>query len=285
MEFLAAIVFALFIWWFSTGLILYLDGLPRATFAWSMTGATIILVAALAGLVMSAADATPTGAFVAFTCAVVCWGWQEMTLYLGLITGPRRGPAAPGARGWTRLIHATQAILYHEVAILVMGLLIVALTWAGANQVGMWTYMILWWMRLSAKFNIFLGVPNHSAEFLPQQIAYLESYFKKQSMNLLFPVSVTVATAATVLLLVAAGRADAGSFEQASLTLLGALCALALLEHWFFVLPIDVTKLWGWGFASRDGGPAASETDEERPRWDRDKVASAEKVVYRAGAV
>ena len=45
MEFLAAIVFALFIWWFSTGLILYLDGLPRATFAWSMTGATIILAA------------------------------------------------------------------------------------------------------------------------------------------------------------------------------------------------------------------------------------------------
>jgi putative photosynthetic complex assembly protein 2 len=166
-----------------------------------------------------------------------------------------------------------------------MGLLIVALTWAGANQVGMWTYMILWWMRLSAKFNIFLGVPNHSAEFLPQQIAYLESYFKKQSMNLLFPVSVTVATAATVLLLVAAGRADAGSFEQVSLTLLGALCALALLEHWFFVLPIDVTKLWGWGFASRDGGPAAGETDDERPRWDRDKVGSAEKVVYRAGAV
>lgn len=285
MEFLAAIMFALFIWWFSTGLILYLDGLPRATFAWSMTAATIILAAALVGLVYSSNDVTPTGAFIAFTCAVVCWGWQEMTLYLGLITGPRKGPAAADVRGWTRLVHATQTILYHEVAILVMGLGIVALAWQGDNHVGVWTYMILWWMRLSAKFNIFLGVPNHSAEFLPHQIAYLETYFKKQSMNLLFPFSVTAATAATVLLLVAAGKAPTGSFEQVGLTLLGALCALALLEHWFFVVPVDVKKLWGWGFASREPGLQGSESDEERTRWDRSEVDRGKKFAYRAGAV
>ena len=36
----------------------------------------------------------------------------------------------------------------------------VALTWGGANQVGTWTFLVLWVMRLSAKLNVFLGVPN-----------------------------------------------------------------------------------------------------------------------------
>ena len=36
------VLYALFVWWFSTGLILYLDGLPRRTFRWSMLGATVL---------------------------------------------------------------------------------------------------------------------------------------------------------------------------------------------------------------------------------------------------
>jgi hypothetical protein len=32
----APVLFALFAWWFSTGIIIYLDGLPRHTYRWSM---------------------------------------------------------------------------------------------------------------------------------------------------------------------------------------------------------------------------------------------------------
>jgi putative photosynthetic complex assembly protein 2 len=41
------VLYALFLWWFSTGLILYLDGLPRRSFRWSMLVATGLLGAAL----------------------------------------------------------------------------------------------------------------------------------------------------------------------------------------------------------------------------------------------
>ena len=40
---LPPIFFALFVWWFSTGAILYLDGLPVPTFKWSMLAATLLL--------------------------------------------------------------------------------------------------------------------------------------------------------------------------------------------------------------------------------------------------
>ena len=51
------ILYTLFVWWFSTGLILYLDGLPRPTFRWSMAGASAVLAGALYGLAASSADA------------------------------------------------------------------------------------------------------------------------------------------------------------------------------------------------------------------------------------
>ena len=44
-----ALGFAIFIWWFSTGLILYLNGLPRWTFKWTLTGASFFLALALIG--------------------------------------------------------------------------------------------------------------------------------------------------------------------------------------------------------------------------------------------
>ena len=43
-------LFALFVWWFSTGAIMYLDGLPRRTFKWSMIGASLILAISLWGV-------------------------------------------------------------------------------------------------------------------------------------------------------------------------------------------------------------------------------------------
>jgi putative photosynthetic complex assembly protein 2 len=250
MELLAAGLYAVFVWWFSTGLILYLDGLPRTTHGWSLLAVTAIALAALVGLAASASDTTPLSAFIAFSCAIVCWGWQEMTLYLGILTGPRTEPADPGSRGWQRFSNAVQVILYHEIAIIVMGAVIVALTWNGANQVGLWTYIVLWLMRLSAKMNVFLGVPNHAAEFLPETIAYLHTYFKKRPTNVLFPVSVTVSTGVTFYLLHLSVAAPAGSFEETAFGLLGALAALAVIEHWFLVLPFSVNALWSWGLST-----------------------------------
>ena len=38
------VLYALFVWWFSTGLILYLDRLPRHTFRWSLLGAKVVFL-------------------------------------------------------------------------------------------------------------------------------------------------------------------------------------------------------------------------------------------------
>ena len=87
---IAATVFA---WWFSTGLILLLDGLRRETFRRSMAFATAFLLAALFGLWAVAEDTSVAGAYLGFLCGLAVWGWIELSFLTGLITGPRRTPA------------------------------------------------------------------------------------------------------------------------------------------------------------------------------------------------
>lgn len=253
------VLFVVLLWWFSTGVILFLDGLPRHTYRWSLAGATALLAASIGFLAAGRDDVSATGAYLAFTGAVLTWGWHEMSFLMGVVTGPRRLPLPEGCRGWRRFGYAVQTIVHHELAIAATGLLIVAVTWGGANQVGAWSFLILWGMRLSAKFNLFLGVRNWNEEFLPQHLRYLETYFARRPVNPLFPVSVAVSTGLGGVLLAAALAAETGSFEATALLLLATLLWLAVLEHWFMVVPLPTSALWSWGFQSRQGDEGATD--------------------------
>jgi putative photosynthetic complex assembly protein 2 len=245
------ILYALFVWWFSTGVIIYLDNLPSRTFRWSMLGATAILAWSLHGLAVSSADATPAGAYAAFTYGLLAWGWQEMSFFMGVVTGPRRQACAEGCSGWRHFGHAIQTCLYHELAIIVAAIAVVALTWGGANQVGLWTFMILWGMRQSAKLNVFLGVLNLNEQFLPPNLAFLKGFLNRKPMNLLFPVSVTVGTVIATILVQRAAAVDARPFAAIGFTFLSTMMILAIIEHWFLVLPLPFAALWNWGLASK----------------------------------
>ncbi len=262
-------VYTLFLWWFSTGAILYLDGLPRRTFRWSLLGASVLLAVALRGLAASSLDTSVAGAYVAFTCSLVVWGWNEMAFLMGYATGSRRSPCPPDCSGWRHFGHAIQAILHHELALLLSGAVVLALTWGGPNQVGAWTFLVLWAMRLSTKLNIYLGVPNLTEEFLPEDLAYLRSFFRNEPMNLLFPLSVTVSTTITVLVARAAFAPQESVAETTGLAFVLTLTALGVLEHWLLVVPLPAASLWSWGLRSREQGNGSSEHPETVPAPER----------------
>jgi len=245
------LLYVLLLWWFSTGVVLYLDGLPRRTHRWSLLGATAVALLALFGLTLGSREVSVIGAFVAFTGAVLVWGWLELSFLTGIVTGPRKHSCAQSCAGWRHFLHAVEAILYHELALIGGAALIAVATWDRPNQVGIWTFLILWGMRASAKLNLFLGVRNLSEDFLPEQLQYLKSFFSRKPMNLLFPVSATVSTVIGTLLLQVALADDTTAFEVAAFTLLATLMGLAVLEHWFLVLPVPANELWRWGLRSR----------------------------------
>ena len=255
--YLLPIVFTLFAWWFSTGVILYLNGLPRHTHPWTMLSATVLLGVALLGLAATRDDTRVSGAYIAFTCTLLVWAWQEVAFLLGYVTGPRRTPCPDGSTGWHRAALALQTLLHHELALIVLGAAVITLTWGGANPTGLATFVIFWVMRQSAKLNVFLGVRNLSEDFLPAHLKYLQTYFRRAPMNALFPISVLASSWFAVLLWQAAHAQGVSAFEATALSLAGTLLSLAILEHWFMVLPLPSQALWHWGLRSRATEPPA----------------------------
>ncbi len=249
------ILYAILIWWLSTGLILYLDGLPRRSHHWSMLGATALMPLAAWGLLAAGSMPSVTGAYLGFTCALIVWGWIEMSFLMGFVTGPRRSALPEGTRGWRRFVCAFETMAYHELLLVVALLLVLAAGIGGENPAGAWTFLALWVMRLSTKLNIFLGVRNLNEGWLPEHLRYLASYFNRRRMNVLFPFSIMASSLAVWLVFAAGFAAAPGSAEAVALLLVGSLLALGLIEHLFLVLPVSLDGLFRWGFRSRETAP------------------------------
>ena len=248
------ILYAIAIWWLSTGLILYLDGLSRPSHRWSMLAASALLPPAAWGLVAAGDMTSVAGAYLGFTCALVLWGWIEMSFLMGFVTGPRRSPLPEGAGGWRRFVCAFETVAHHELLLVISLALVLAIGVFGQNAAGAWTFLALWVMRLSTKLNIFLGVRNLNEGWLPEHLRYLASYFSRRPMNALFPFSVAASTTAVWSVLASGFAAGSGSADAAALLLVGTLLALGLVEHLFLVLPISLDGLFRWGLRSRGAG-------------------------------
>ena len=82
----------------------------------------------------------------------------------------------------------------------------------------------------------------------------------------------TGSTIACALLFGEASAAGADAFRAVGFTLLGTLMALAVLEHWFMVLPLPSEALWRWALRSRRWMAAAGAG--AAPRVDVDHSAA-----------
>src|SRR5579883_2026439 len=201
-----------------------------------MLVATGLLLGALWGIAALRNEVTPAGALLGFGCAILVWGWLEMSFLLGYVTGPRTTACPEGCHGWRHFGHALQAILYHEFALLAALGVVAAISGTAPNRTALWTLLILWGMRASAKLNLFLGVRNPGSGLLPARLQYLTSFFRHRSMNALFPFSVLGCLALLGWLLAPVLGGRLGAFQEVELALLVTLTTLGLLEHGLLVL-------------------------------------------------
>jgi putative photosynthetic complex assembly protein 2 len=153
--------------------------------------------------------------------------------------------------GWRRFQLAAATVLHHEIALALTALALVAFTWGQPNQTAALVFLALWALRLSAKFNLFLGAPYRSEEMLPPHLAHLASYFRRRRMNALLPVSLAVGAASAWMIGAAALQAQANALERTGGLLLVALIVLGLIEHVFMFLPPPNKLLWGWARQGR----------------------------------
>ena len=242
-----AALFALFVWWFSTGAILL--AVRRSD---QRGGHGMLVLAGLPflalgiGLVLGSLQGQSVwAAYQGFLGALAIWGWIELAFLAGVVTGPLRQPAVPGQTGVDRFLRAFSTLAYHEM-LLAFGLWwLVVVSDGAANKMALATYMILFVARICAKLNLFYGVPRINTEFVPDRLTHLTSYFTRGPVTFAFPVAITVLTAVVA---VCAERlwSSTSDVTLVGFALLTALAALALLEHWLMVVPLPDAKLWRW---------------------------------------
>ncbi len=244
-----ALLAAVLLWWFSTGAILVAvrlaeRGGKRAGLRATLLGLPLLALGGWAFLV-TLEDTGLMGVYGAFLGILALWGWVELAFLTGTVTGPHPVPCPPNRPGWERFLRAWSTIAYHEIVLTLLFAFVVLASLSAENMVGVYAYLILYFARISAKLNLFLGVARVNTEFLPRHLDHLGSHFKIARMNWFFPISVTLLTfalACWIERLVAAGTPA----DQAGFALLTGLTALALLEHWLLILPLPDAKLWRW---------------------------------------
>jgi len=251
---LTAFLLALFVWWFSTGAIFWAvsHGAGRAEV---FLTAPFALASAF-GLIWAAGPSSVEGALIGFGCAILIWGWFELAFLTGVLTGPNRCACPPGLNGPRHFLLAWGTLAHHEIALLATAIGLGTAVWTAPDHTGLWTFLILFFARISAKLNVYLGVPNLSHDLMPDAVAHMKTYFATRRMNWLFPVSVTLMTFAMACWIerLVAAQTEAAA---AGFTLLATLTGLALLEHWLMVLPFRDAALWQWMTKSRDTTGAA----------------------------
>ena len=244
-----AALFALFAWWFSTGAILWAvrhaDRRGQQARVICTIAGLPILALGIWGFGITLSNPGLPAAYGAFLSALAIWGWIELAFLTGAITGPNVYDCPDDTPEWERFIRAWGTIAYHEMLLVGVLVLIWIYGHGAINSFGLWTFTILYAARISAKLNLFYGVPRINTEFIPDALRHLPSHFRISRLNWLFPISITALSFATACWLERLYSATTAA-EAAGFALLSAITALALLEHWLMVLPVPDAKLWRW---------------------------------------
>jgi putative photosynthetic complex assembly protein 2 len=231
-------------WWFGTGVILWLDRLPPASFRWSLLGWTMLLILSFKGVYESMREVSVANAYLAFGSVIVMWGWHELAFLTGWITGPRKVALTENAQGWQRFKESVLVMLHHELALLINFGILWVMQVDQPNHVALCTYALLWFMRLSAKLNLFFGVPQNGAQYLPPHLVYLASYFRTRLITPWFVMSISAAIGTWCWLV---WQAQQGAMAiTTGWVMLATLLGLAIVEHLIMIFPLPLERLWGW---------------------------------------
>lgn len=262
---LFAAVSALFLWWAATGALLWrvhvADRGGADAHLFSVVLGLPLLAGGVLGVNATLGDSSAQGVWLAFLSALALWAWIELAFLSGVITGPNSAACPPGLDGMRRFRAAFATIAWHELALAGAVLGLGAASLSAENAFAFYTFALLFGARISAKLNLFLGVPRINTDFLPSPLAHLSGYFRQGPVSGFFPFSVTALALTTGCFIERTISAQTAG-ATVGFTLLAALSALALLEHWFMVWRVRDDKLWRWLL------PAAQPTRPKRLQED-----------------
>jgi putative photosynthetic complex assembly protein 2 len=247
-----SIFFVLFLWWFLTGIILYTA--KRLDLGDSKTRFTVVLVTlplffcawyfyfhCLDG--MSYAEI-----FCSFMASLFIWGWVELTFLTGVVAGIPLLEKQEIDRGSERerFINGFRSIALNECLLISCLFLMAILSIGKLNNFGLTTFLILYVARVSAKLNLFFGVPYINLHFLTAPLKHIATFCRVAPIGFFFIASTIMLGLMFLFLVGFVIYSESMSELQFGYLLLSTLAGLAILEHLFMALPIKDATLWNW---------------------------------------
>ena len=228
-------------WWLVTGVIVALQRNEWTKLAaWTISTA----VAIWAAYVIHAQRSERTGASArrTFLATTAVWMWINVGLYGGWIVGPSHAASVAGEATWQRAMEAVTSLLWHEL----LCALILFVTWLhvrrAPNKLAFAALATYWAVLQVAKLNIFFGVANPGARFLPPHLQFLLSYYGPPVNSGWLPVSFFAAVGVALIFWWKGWQAK-DAFLRQSRALLAMLIALAAVEYMLLAVHSDA-PLW-----------------------------------------
>jgi putative photosynthetic complex assembly protein 2 len=243
-----AVTVMLLAWWAGTGAVFLCGRLPRAGRRAAFGVATVGLVPLFFALPSISQGTSAVATCWALLAGFGVWAWVELSFYTGFVVGPSRAVPPEGAGLRVRFLHAFRACLWHELAIPLLGIAILAVS-PGPNKWALGIYLVFWVLHEAARINVLVGVPHPFRELLPEHLAHLQPYLRPAPARRFLDVTLLAHFAA----LAGAGWAfwiSAGPARFGWAAVL-ALVGLGVLEHGVLKFPVKLERLWqGFGMVT-----------------------------------
>ena len=228
-------------WWLVTGVIVALQRNEWTKIA-AWTISTVVAIYAAYVIHAQRGERTAAAARRTFLAATAVWMWINVGLYGGWIVGPGHAASVAGEPTLLRATEAITALLWHEL----LCVLLLFVTWMlvrrSPNRLAFSALATYWAVLQVAKLNIFFGVANPGARFLPPHLQFLLSYYGPPVNTDFLPLSFFAAVGAALIFWWNGWQAK-DAFLRQSRALLAMLIALAAVEYLLLAVHSDA-PLW-----------------------------------------
>lgn len=223
-----AVGLVILFWWAATGVIIAMQANAATRFA-GLIVATVLAVVGIAELRAVRDDVSASGVRRAFLGGAMLWAWVSASFYGGYITGIHPVGLVPAAPSWGAVWPAIAATLVNDAATLLLLIGGFVMDRDAKNRTGIWTLALFWGVQQVAKLNVFFGVENPAANFLPPHLTYLRQFFGPPVNSPFLLVSTAGVAAAMIWMAVAARRGRSEGSREAA-TIYATILGLAVLE-------------------------------------------------------
>lgn len=236
-------------WWVATGIIIAMQA-NAWTRALGLGVATVLAVAGFLEMRATREDDAPESVRRSFLGGAMLWGWISATFYGGFLTGIAPTGPTPPAPSWGAVLPAIAATLVSDASALCVLIFSAWLDHGARNRTGLKALALFWGVQQVAKLNVFFGVENPAANFLPAHLAGLRQFFGPPTNSPFRTISL-VALAIATLWAAWGARSSRPPGRRQAAAIYATILALAVLEIAVLGVRLDATP-WDAFLSARD---------------------------------